>query len=47
MKTTDTNKACALNHKDCDCNKDGKCIRKSTYSNEVGVCWMAPGQGEY
>lgn len=26
--------------KSCACFKDFKCIRKSLYSNEIGVCWF-------
>lgn len=43
----DTEKVCVLNHDTCSCYKDGKCVRKSNNSDEVGVCWMTPGQGEY
>lgn len=31
----------------CDCNYNGKCIRKDSHSDTIGVCWMKRGQGEY
>lgn len=33
----------------CDCNYNGRCIRKDNGINSdiVGVCWMDKGQGEY
>lgn len=46
-QTIKSEQKCVLNHDTCGCNKDGKCVRKSNNSDEVGVCWMTPGQGEY
>lgn len=43
----DNEKVCVLNHDNCNCNKDGICVRKSNHSNEVGICWMTSGEGEY
>ena len=32
--------------KGCYHNKDGKCTRIGT-NGQIGVCWMAPSEGEY